>query len=34
VVPIATKAVNDPHLLPYPPKEGWWGLAMAKKADA
>jgi len=32
VEPTAAKAANDPRLLPYPPKEGWWAVAMAKKA--
>jgi len=26
----ATKAANDPQLLPYPLKEGWWAMAMIK----
>jgi len=24
-------AANDPQLLPYPPKGGWWVVGMAKK---
>jgi len=31
MVPTTTKVTNDPHLLPYPPKEGWWVMAMTKK---
>jgi len=27
----AMKAANNPHLLPYPPKEGLWVVAMEKK---
>jgi len=33
VAPVATKAANDPRLFPYPPKEEWWAMVMAKKPD-
>jgi len=31
VVTLTTiKTANDPQLLPYPPKEEWWAMSMAK----
>jgi len=32
VAPTATKAANYPQIFPYPPKEGWWAVAIVKKA--
>jgi len=30
VASTATKATNDPQLLPHSSKEGWWAVAMTK----
>jgi len=30
---MAMKAANDPHLFPYPLKEEWWAVVMAKMPD-